>query len=244
MEFTVAKIEHPTGDVLYVTPNKQCDLRVRSFFDKEPDTIAWISELNPGEVFVDVGANVGMYSLWAAKTTGARVFAFEPESQNFALLCQNILINRCDVMAYPLAVSDSTRIARTAPLYLSQFAPGGSCHTLGESVDFKGRPMKPAFVQGTCAVSLDGLWQDDAILPPDFIKIDVDGLEPAVIRGAPHCLENARSVLVELDINRPTHAAVIGQMEDIGFRWDKEQADKSRRKEGAFTGIGNVIFRR
>lgn len=81
-----AAIAHPTGDVYFVTPNEHCEFRVRSFFDKEPDTIEWLAEINPGEVYIDVGANVGMYAIWAAKTTGARVVAFEPESQNFALL--------------------------------------------------------------------------------------------------------------------------------------------------------------
>jgi FkbM family methyltransferase len=196
MEINAAKIHHPTGDIFYVTPNPQCEFRVRSLFTKEPDTIAWIAEFNPGEVFIDVGANVGMYSIWAAKTTGARVIALEPESQNFALLCQNIAINQTDVLAFPMAVSDTCSYA---PLYLSDFGGGGSCHTFGEKVNFKGDPMQPAFIQGSVSTTLDALLAQGAILTPDHIKIDVDGLEHKVINGALECLSVARTVLVEID---------------------------------------------
>ncbi len=242
MELTVSKIAHKVfGDVLFATPTEQCEMRVQTFFHKEPDTIEWLAELDPGDVLYDVGANVGMYSIWAAKTTGARVFAFEPESQNFAILCQNIMLNRLGpmVMAYPLAISDEARIA---PLYVSRFEPGCSCHTFGEAVTWKRKEMREDFAQGSVSVRLDAML--GVLPPPDLIKIDVDGLEPNVLRGAMECVEAARSVLVEIDTNREDHNDLFSIMEGMGFRWDGVQAEASRRKEGPFKGIGNVIFRR
>ena len=108
--------------------------RVDSLFTKEPDTIEWIRGFQAGEVFVDIGANVGMYTIWAAKTRGVRTFAFEPESQNYALLCRNIVMNELSerVVAYCLALSDS---AGYSLLHLSQFQLGGSCHSFGEKID-------------------------------------------------------------------------------------------------------------
>lgn len=240
MELTVSKITHKVfGDVLFATGNEQCEMRVRTFFYKEPDTIEWLKELDPGEVLYDIGANVGMYSVWAAKTTGARVFAFEPESQNFAILCQNIMLNRVDVMAYPLAISDE---AKVAPLYVSQFEPGGSCHTFGEAVTYKRKEMREDFAQGSVSARLDDMLA--TLPPPDLIKVDVDGLEPKVLRGALRCLSTVRSVLVEIDTNRDDHKALVGRMEDMGFCWDAAAADAARRDDGPFKGIGNVIFRR
>jgi len=240
-EIIVSKVEHATGRILYATPNESCVWRVQTLFTKEPDTIEWLAELDPGDVFVDVGANVGMYSIWAAKTAGARVFAFEPESQNFALLCQNALINRTDVMAFPFALSDENSFG---PLFLSNFAAGGSCHTYGDAVTYKGTEMRPSFVQGSCAVRLDMLVEKEVIPQPDVVKIDVDGLEHRVIAGAMGCLAKVRSVLIEIDTGRGDHQSLVGRMEDMGFRWNAAQADKARRTEGAFKGIGNVIFRR
>src|SRR6187455_11828 len=80
-------------DVAYSIPTQFTKWRVDSLFTKEPDTIEWIGSFQPGEVLVDIGANVGMYSIWAAKTRGVRVYAFEPESQNYALLYKNIVLN-------------------------------------------------------------------------------------------------------------------------------------------------------
>ncbi len=240
MELMVSKVTHRRfGDVIFATPSEQCEMRVKTFLVKEPDTLEWLKQLDPGEVLYDVGANVGMYSIWAAKTTGARVFAFEPEGQNFAVLCQNIMLNQVDVMAYPLAISDE---AKVAPLYVAKFDPGSSCHTFGECVTYKGKEMREDFAQGSVSVRLDDLL---AILPPpDLIKIDVDGLEPKVVWGALDCIEVARSVLIEIDTNREDHRDIIGTMEAIGYRWDAAQAHDARRPSGPFKGIGNVIFSR
>lgn len=236
----VAKVQHPTGDIVYVVPNEVCEWRVRTIFEKEPETIAWISEFNPGDVFFDVGANVGLYSVWAAKTTGAIVHAFEPEGQNFAALCQNIFLNKTDITPWPIAISNQTRIA---PLNLSQFAAGASCHAVGEAISFKSKPFKPEFVQGTVCLPLDHL-VEIGLPQPDFIKIDVDGLEYSVVAGGFNCLQKCRSVLIEIDSNRAEHRRAVGVFEDWGFSYDQAQVDAARRTEGPFTGIGNVIFRR
>jgi hypothetical protein len=95
-------IEHADQRVVYLTPNTRALWRVETLFSKEPDTIEWIASFAPDEVLADIGANVGMYTIWAAKTRGTRVFAFEPEAQNYALLNCNIHANGLDqaVRAY------------------------------------------------------------------------------------------------------------------------------------------------
>src|SRR6185436_17445467 len=99
--------------VVYATPNSATRWRVETLFTKEPITIEWIAGFQAGEVLVDVGANVVMYSIWAAKTRGARVFAFEPESQNFALLNRNIQLNAVAgrVRAYCAGLADRSGLS-------------------------------------------------------------------------------------------------------------------------------------
>ena len=127
----------PVGDtkVIYATPNTMCAWRVSSFFTKEPETIEWMGEFAPDDILVDVGANVGMYTIWAAKVRGARVYAFEPESQNYALLNRNIVYNKLSdkVVAFCVALSDATSFDT---LHLADFNYGRSCHSFGESVNF------------------------------------------------------------------------------------------------------------
>ena len=83
--------------------------RAKSFFTKEPETVEWISTFNSQETLFDLGANVGVYSLLAAKA-GVKVVAFEPEPQNFSVLTMNIYLNELSDLIVPLniAISDRT----------------------------------------------------------------------------------------------------------------------------------------
>ena len=231
--------------ILYVTPNSVTKWRVDSLFEKEPATLAWISGFETGDVLVDVGANVGMYSVWAAKTRGVRVFAFEPESQNFALLNRNIFLNDLgsQVNAYCLAVSDVAGLSR---LHLSEFKAGTSCHSLGEEVDFKLEPMTPAFSQGCVSARLDDLIGGGALPEPDHIKIDVDGFEPKVIAGARRTIGGGklRSLLIEVNQNLPDHLQMVAELNAIGFRHDPAQVAAAERKSGPFKGCAEYVFKR
>ena len=237
----VAAVKYGEREILFDTPNRNCAWRVQTLFDKEPDTIAWIGTFARDAVFVDIGANIGLYSIWAAMTAGARVFAFEPEAQNFALLNRNIVINRCNVAAFPLALSDETRIG---PLFLSSTEPGGSCHNFGAAVDYKYEPMKPAYKQGAVAMQLDDLIAGGLLPKPDHIKIDVDGIEPKVVRGAEKAIRGAQSVLIETNSNLDDHRAMSRMVESWGFRVDPMQIVAAQRTHGNFKGVGNVIFYR
>ena len=63
---------------------------MRTLFSKEPITLAWIDTFKDGETLYDIGANVGMYTIYAAVMRKANVYAFEPEALNYAELNKNI----------------------------------------------------------------------------------------------------------------------------------------------------------
>lgn len=231
--------------VSYVTPNSFTKWRVDSLFEKEPITLEWIAGFGPNDVLIDVGANVGMYTIWAAKTRGVKVFAFEPESQNYSLLNRNIVLNKLgnSVTAYCLAISD---VAGLSQLHLSQFAAGGSCHSLGEKLDFKHEPMRPAFSQGCISAPLDELVASGTIPEPDHIKIDVDGFEPKVIAGARRIIERdkLRSLLIEVNQNLADHMDMVAELNTAGFKHDPAQVAAAERKSGAFKGCAEYVFKR
>jgi FkbM family methyltransferase len=186
-----------------------------------------------------------MYSVWAAMTRGARVYAFEPEAQNYALLNRNIALNGIgeQVTAYCAALSD---VAGYSELHLSTLQIGGSCHSLGERVDFRHEPMVPAFTQGCIASRLDDLVAAGALPVPDHIKIDVDGFEPKVIHGAKQTLEDrkVKSLLIETNPNLSDHTAMIDELREIGFSFDPSQVAAAERKEGLFKGVAEYVFKR
>jgi len=109
--------------IVYRIPNRAALWRVETLPTKEPCTIAWLESMEPGAILLDVGANVGMYTIFAAKVRQATVYAFEPESQNYALLNANIQANELSsqVTAYCAGLSDQQGLDK---LYLSEFALG------------------------------------------------------------------------------------------------------------------------
>jgi FkbM family methyltransferase len=240
-----AKIEIDGVTLTYVTPNGATKWRVDTLFHKEPDTIAWIRAFQPNDIFVDIGANVGMYSIFAAKTRSVRTYALEPESQNYALLNENIVQNLLNerVTAYCLALSDELGFSQ---LHLYSFLLGGSGHTYGEQLDHNLLPRKPAYSQGCVSATLDMLIDHGAIPVPTHIKIDVDGLEHKVIAGCKTTLENPllRSLLVEINTNLEPHNNLVDYLTGLGFAYDSKQADRARRTEGESKGTGNYVFYR
>jgi FkbM family methyltransferase len=229
----------------YLTPNQGTAWRVQTLFTKEPHTIAWLEAMPEGSVLADIGANVGMYSVFAAVVRGARVFAFEPESQNYALLNANIAANGMSdrITAYPLAASETMRFDK---LYLSQFDTGASCHSFADEVGHDLKPRKSAFTQGALALPLDQLIEAGAMPVPDFIKIDVDGIEHKVLEGARSTLARGKvkGVLVELNTHLEEHRKAIDMLHALGFVHDDAQVKSALRREGAFEGVGEFVFRR
>lgn len=232
-------------EVNFATPNIPAQFRVHTLRSKEPDTIEWIAGFGADEVLVDIGANVGMYTIWAAKTRGMRVFAFEPESQNYALLYRNIIRNGLSdrVTGFCLALSDEMAYSR---LYLSEFHAGGSCHTFGEQLDHRLEHRASKYSQGCISTTLDRLVADAVLPVPNHIKIDVDGLEHKVLHGCAKTLRDSsvKSVLVEINTNLELHRNIIREMAALGFAYSQDQVSKALRSEGAFAGVGNHIFRR
>lgn len=233
------------GRVIFKTPNRLSLARVQTLYSKEPHTIAWLNGLAEESVLLDVGANIGLYSLYAATARRCRVFAFEPESQNYGLLNRNIQANGLDdrITAFPCALSDRVGLDR---LYLSGFETGASCHSFGAQVDFNLRERDSSFAQGCASWTLDAAVAAGALPVPRYIKIDVDGFEHKVIAGARATLAGAgvAELLIEVNPQLAEHHAMVEDLAVLGFRHDPAQARAASRPEGPFAGVGEWLFRR
>jgi FkbM family methyltransferase len=237
-----ATIKCNNSSLSILVPNEMTLWRVNSFWDKEPNTLRWIETFKPDDLFIDIGANIGLYSLYAAFSRGVEVIAFEPESLNYALLNKNIFLNRIDhkVKAYPLALSNE--IAFNA-IHVSLFMEGAACHNFKEKLDFKQECFRPEFSQGCFSVTLDYLTQQKFIPIPQHIKIDVDGIEHKILEGATQTLKDPllESILVELNTNLPSHRQIIELMKENGFIYSQKQVEQEP-NEGPFQGVVNYIF--
>lgn len=241
--------------VRYCISAPASEWRVKTLFTKEPGTIDWIHSFRRGETYVDVGANIGMYTIYAGVVAGARAFAFEPESQNYAELCRSIFFNegaRKDIVAWCAAIGDKpVDISR---LLVRDLQTGFSFHDFGEpSRDYS---PEERFAQGSVGFSLDHLVSSGAIPEPAHVKIDVDGHEDKVVRGMAGLLERRvmRTVLIESDPSLAATRGIIGRMLGDGWVVNPDQVRLSREglrpakavmaELSAGTYIGNVIFGR
>jgi len=179
----------------------------------------------------DIGANIGLYALFAAKhlRSQCKVYAFEPESLNYAKLNKNIYVNGLSGVIIPccLAVSDRLcfddfnihpNIFLREQLGDGLFA-GSVLHGFGTTLDYAGRLFKPIHQQGTVAVSLDHLCGSFGLEFPNHIKIDVDGLEEKIIDGADQTLEDPRlkSILVEISAAQGARDPIFERLTKAGF---------------------------
>jgi len=192
------RLDYPRADI-YLRVLSNTERQCLSSCAKEPFTITWIEErIQADDVFYDIGANVGVYSLVAAKKPGggARVYAFEPGYTNVASLCANVVINDVGdrVTPLPLALSDCTGVTSFA---LRAREPGAARHAPGDRPSDEGPAL---YRQPVLAYRLDDAVAQLGLPLPNHIKLDVDGGEMAVLEGAAATLASPelRSVLVEV----------------------------------------------
>lgn len=153
------------------------------------EMLAWRRHLGPGSLFVDVGANVGVYTLWAAET-GARVIAIEPDQGAFSALQENLSLNQYEVTPLRLALSD-----RPGELRLTRGRDSSLNHlVLGEGdSDQEAEP--------TQSVAVDTLDNVLGERTADGVKIDVEGSERLVLEGSQRCLRDHRIRMLQVEWN-------------------------------------------
>lgn len=195
--------------------------RAESYGTKEPETLDWLdAQLRNGDVFVDVGANIGLYSLYAAKRNPqCTVYAVEPESQNFSRLCRNIVLSKAgNVVPCNFALSDREAFDL---LYVGSLEPGSALHSLGRPSEYRRSDEPVPLRQGTLSVTLDALVTRYGVPQPALLKVDVDGAEERILDGAEAVLASPvlRTVLVEVTMrDGSADADMEKRLDRFGFR--------------------------
>ena len=181
-----------------MTPSKLTRFRASSLLSKEPETLQWIEGFAEGSVLWDVGANVGLYSIFAARIRGCKVVAFEPSIFNLECLGRNLVLNEVAdrVIVCPLPLHLKTGVDA---LKYTSTELGGALSTYGESFGFDGRPIDSEFSIKTLGIKLDEVGAVFPIPLPDYIKLDVDGIEHLILKGGNSLLSRPKGILVEVN---------------------------------------------
>lgn len=234
-------IVHRGTSLTFAVPNALALARAETFSTKEPETLDWIDSLPEGCTLWDVGANVGTYSVYAAKARGCRVYAFEPSVFNLELLARNAFLNGLTdrVTLVPLPLSREKSVSR---LNMSSVDWGGAMSTFGQEYGHDGRPLGKVFSFSTVGLSMADAVSALGVPAPDFVKMDVDGIEHLILAGGAPVLRGVKGVLIE--INDEFAAQAGGADESLraaGLRLEaKKRADI--RTTGASAGTYNQIW--
>ena len=222
-EEAISVVKIPGNQIRFYTPSPLLIARASSVLSKEVDTIDWIDGFEERTVFWDIGANVGVYSLYAAIQKRVSVLAFEPSAANFHVLSRNIHLNQLGDRATAYCIAFSGR-SQLGMLNMSSPSMGAAVSQFGKSGE-----MSRYWDGQTVAAShgMIGFAIDDFIAQfnppfPNYLKIDVDGLEPRILQGARTTLRDTRlrSLLVELDVKHESeNRGTLSLLEEAGFRF-------------------------
>lgn len=165
----------------------------------EPEVIYTLKRLlREGDIFFDVGAYKGYYSLLASELVGERgkVIAFEPYKEAFEILLKNIRLNGItNIIAENVALSDFEGAGKFVPAGIGSHLGNGNQIIKVKTLDNVVNTLK---------------------IVPDIIKIDVEGAEYSVLRGAKNVLKHYRPTLI-IEIHRSADFQLFNYLTSLGY---------------------------
>jgi len=233
--------------IRFFCPSYDTLSRAEEFFVKEPETLRWIDSFQIGDVLWDVGANVGVYSIYAAHK-GINVCAFEPSFANYWVLNKNIELNQLDsrVSAYCIAISEGVQLGS---FNMGDTNIGGALYQFNKNqlreINYPGLgKANVVFNQAMISFSIDEFIKIFNPIFPSHIKIDIDGNERNLINGAVGtiCDKRLKSVSIELDDGEVDDVKYISEIfKKEGFVLsNKEHAPQY--DEGPSKNIYNYLY--
>ena len=194
----IKKIVYKGTELKFVFSTTLLFERVKTFSTKEPETLEWIDNIPTGSVLWDIGANIGLYSCYAAISKKIKVVSFEPSVFNLEILARNIYLNNlCDLITIvPLPLSDKTK---TGKLRLSSTSLGGAMSTFDNQFGFDGNKLNQIFEYSTNSITMDDAIDKLCLPSPDYIKLDVDGIEHLILSKGINVLKNTKGIILEIN---------------------------------------------
>ena len=236
-------------EIKFFVPNYLINWRVDTFFTKEPETLEWIDNFEKKEnlIFWDIGANIGLYSIYnSLKNPKSITIAFEPSSSNLRVLTRNISINNLEkkikVVSMPLTNKENI----FQDMKEGQFIEGGAMNSFGEKFGFDGKVFQANMKYNLLGTSMNYLIENSILDIPDYIKIDVDGIEHLILEGGDKFLMNQKLKSLSIEINenfKEQFEEVLDLMEKNKFKILHKKFNNDFHLEGSkFYKTFNYVF--
>ena len=235
--------------IKFFVPNVLTNARVDTYFTKEPETLEWIDSFKKKEnlIFWDIGANIGLYSIYnTLKNQNSTTISFEPSSSNLRVLTRNISINNLEkkVKILPLPLTNIENSFQE--MNEGQFIEGGALNTFGKKFNFEGKEFEPKMKYSVLGTSVNYLIENKILEIPDYIKIDVDGIEHLILEGGNKVFNNKKIKSFSIEINenfKEQFDKVIRLMNEFGFQiLHKKHNEEMFSNKSKFNKVFNYIF--
>lgn len=247
------KVKLKSGKYLtFFAPNYLINMLVRDFYKKEPETIEWIDNFKKEKkiIFWDIGSNIGLYSIYAAASIeDIEVISFEPSTSNLRILSRNISINHLEskikIFQVPIGVNKNNFLKFNE----GKFIEGESNNSIDENIDFEGKEIKADNKYQIFSTNIDQIIAYQILNVPDYIKIDVDGVEHLILKGGIELFKNPKILEIQIEINEnyfDQHNNVLKIMNECLFKFkEKKRNDLSGYyKTKKLSNIYNYYFTR
>ena len=218
------KIQILNQKINFFIPNQLVEWRVDTFHTKEPETLDWIDTFDKSGDFIfwDIGANIGLYSIYnSLKHKKSQTISFEPSTSNLRVLSRNISINnlfdRIKIFTAPLTKGENKFLIMKE----GEFQEGGALNSFGENFDFEGKKFSSKMNYQIYGTNINYLIDNKILDIPDYIKIDVDGIEHLILEGGNKYLSNKKIKSLSIEINEnftEQHEKVIEIMKKNDFK--------------------------
>ena len=235
-------------DIIFFVPNTLVKWRVETFFIKEPETLEWIDSFDDNSkiVFWDIGANIGLYSIYAAlKYKNIEVVSFEPSTSNLRVLSRNISVNKLEnkikINQFPLTNQENKYLLMKE----GDFIEGGALNSFGEDFDFKGDSFIANNNYQVYGTTINYLLESNILQIPDYIKIDVDGLEHFILEGGDNFLGNKKVKSISIEINEDfedQYDAIHKYMKQFNFVFKHKKHNEKLVTDGPYSKTYNYLF--
>ncbi len=227
------------------TPNQLCEFRANTFFSKEPETISWIDKYGKKSVLYDIGANIGLYSLYHSITNQSQSYAFEPSVFNLIQLTKNININKCEDLIYVIS-NPLSNVNSISEFNYTSSIEGGALSSFGVDFNFEGKKLTSELTLNKLGFTVDELIENKYLIKkPNLIKIDVDGIEHLILDGCHKTLKDneCKTVLVEINdsfnLQRENSERILN---NCGFKLLKKEQSVYTENNDGFEKTFNQIW--
>ena len=195
---------------------------------KEPEVRYFIdSYVENGDVFFDVGANIGVFTLYAGKRyKDLQIYCFEPEYSSLSILKENVIKNQLsqNVKIYSVGISDFVGISQ---LHLQDLTGGAAAHTESrEQIEKTDEGFNVLWSEGIATVTIDYICEQIGVFPNN-IKIDTDGNEVKILNGAKKTLQHPslKSLIIEIPHQVEKREVCRNLLKEFGFErsWSSDE---------------------